>query len=117
MDRPYTDRQKRQSAPVKKPSRRLALLTMTIPDPLSDRAASFLGSEVANDPAFWMVVLETGVEELERQFRAIEADARKKASDTVVIFGVPTIIGPAEPHDDDDDHHDDHDDDLDGIPF
>jgi hypothetical protein len=94
---------------------------MTIPDPLSDRAASFLGSEVANDPAFWMVVLETGVEELERQFRAIEADARKKAedSDTVVIFGAPTIIGPAEPYDDDedDDHHDDRDDDLDGIPF
>lgn len=111
MDRRYTDGRDQKSTAIKKRSRRLALLTMTIPDPLSDRAASFLGSEVANDPAFWMVVLETGIEELERQFRAIEAEA----AGTVVIFGVPTIIGPAESLGDDDD--DDDDDDPHEMPF
>jgi len=115
MDRRCIDGRKRPSKPVettaRKSSRKIAVLTLTIPQPLSDRAEAFLGPEVASDPAFWMIALSTGIEELERQFREIEADARKDADNAghVVIFGAPTIIDLGT------DHH--HDDDPDAIPF
>lgn len=118
MDRPFTDGRKKKSGPAtpsaRKPAPEIALLTVTIPQPLSDRAASFLGLDVANDPAFWMIALFRGIEELERQFREIEADARREAEEAgyVTIFGAPTIIGPPEPGDDDPD-----DEDPEGIPF
>lgn len=98
--------------PARKPAPKLAMLTVTITPALSDRAASFLGSAMANDPAFWMIVLTTGIKELERQFREIEADVQSKAAEdgTIVIFGSPSIIDQS-PDDDDDDP------DPDGIPF
>lgn len=117
MDRPFTDRRKKKSGPAtssaRKPAPEIALLTVTIPQPLSDKAASFLGSDVANDPAFWMIALSRGIEELERQFREIEADAKREADDGgyTVIFGAPTIIGPTEPCGETDG------DDPGGIPF
>ncbi|WP_334147251.1 hypothetical protein [Hyphomicrobium sp.] len=100
---------------ARKPAPTLAGLTVTIPEALSDKAASFLGSDVANDPAFWMIALSTGIEELERQLREIEADARREAEEAgyVIIFGAPTIIGPSESDDDDDPDGDD----PEGIPF
>ena len=72
MDRPFTDGRKKKSgpaSPARTPSPKIAVLTLAIPQPLSDRAASFLGSEIANDPAFWMIALSTGIDELELQFR------------------------------------------------
>lgn len=118
MDRPFTDRRKKKSRPTARPARKSCVkidaLTLTIPQPLSDKAASFLGSEVANDPAFWMIALSRGIEELERQFREIEAEAKREADEGgyTVIFGAPTIIGRSEPCGDEPDG-----DDPDGIPF
>ncbi|MFC3071590.1 hypothetical protein [Shinella pollutisoli] len=113
MARRSTDKRKKSgpaAKPARKPASTLAMLTVTIPPALSDRAASFLGSAIADDQAFWMIALRTGIEELERQFREIEADAKREAEDagTVVIFGSPVII---------DRSPDDDDPDPDGIPF
>lgn len=93
-----------------RPPRKLAMLAITIPESLSDQAASFLGEGIISDPAFWMIALRTGVEEMERQYREIEADAHKRAAEdgSIVIFGSPTIID----QDDDDGLFD-----ADDLPF
>lgn len=115
MDRRYTEGRKKMSGPAVKPARKpdvkFAVLTVTVPPVLSDRAASFLGPAVANDPAFWMIALTTGIEELERQFREIEADAKREAETTgsFVIFGSPAIVDPL--------GDDSRDDDPEAIPF
>jgi hypothetical protein len=118
MARRSTDGRKKSgpaARPARKPALKLAMLTVTIPPALSDRAASFLGPAVADDPAFWMLALTTGIEELERQFREIEADAKRKAEEdgTFVIFGSPSIIDLSP---DNGDNADDEPD-PDGIPF
>lgn len=110
----YTDRRKKTgpaARAARKPPLKIAVLTVMIPPALSSRAASFLGPEVAHDPAFWMIALSTGIEELERQFREIEADAKREAdaAGAVVIFGAPAVI--------DRPGGDDPPDDPDGIPF
>lgn len=76
--------------------RKLAMLTVTIPESLSNQAASFLGEEIASDPAFWSIALRAGIEELKRQYQEIEAEARKDADEQgyTVIFGSPVLIDP-----------------------
>lgn len=73
------------------------------------QAAYFLGDDVVRDPGFWTMVLQTGVEELERQFRDIEADTEKDAARNgdLVVFGSLTII----------DQDDDRPFDPDDLPF
>lgn len=74
--------------------RKIAVMTITIPDHLWDRAADALGSGIAEDPDFWTIALRTGIDELARQFQRIEADSRKAADKDghIVIFGSPAII-------------------------
>lgn len=51
-------------------------------------------AHIHEDPAFWTIALRTGVEELERQFREIEAECEKEAEEGgyTVIFGSPVVI-------------------------
>lgn len=88
------------------------VLTVAIPERLRQQVASFLGGDIVHDPSFWAIALQTGVEELERQFRKIEADAHERAAEegSFVIFGSPTVI-------DVDDHDDDRPFDPDDLPF
>lgn len=85
------------------------VLTVAIPERSSQQAANFLGEDVARDPDFWTVVLQTGIEELERQLREIEADAETRAAENgeYVIFGSPAVI----------DQDDDRPFDPDDLPF
>ncbi len=84
----------RRTAAKKKTPCKVALLTVTISGSLCDRVASFLGDDIVNDPAFWNIALRTGVEELERQYREIEAECEKEAEEGgyTVIFGSPVVI-------------------------
>lgn len=88
---------------------KVIVLTVAIPERLSQQAAHFLGEDVARDPHFWTVVLQTGIEELERQFREIETDAETRAAENgeFVLFGSPAVI----------DQNDDRPFDPDGLPF
>lgn len=85
------------------------VLTVAIPERLNRQAASFLGGDIVHDPAFWTIVLQTGIEELERQFREIETDAETRAAENgeFVIFGSPVVI----------DQDDDRSFDPDDLPF
>ncbi len=76
--------------------RKLAVLTVTIPQQMSDRVAGVHGNEIVNDPAFWQMALRTGIEELERQYRKIEAEYEEEAEDGgyTVIIGSPVLIDP-----------------------
>ncbi|MBK8174342.1 MAG: hypothetical protein IPK66_03400 [Rhodospirillales bacterium] len=79
-----------------------AVLTVTIPEPLRGKVEAFLGSDIINDPAFWTIALRTGVEELERQFREIEAETEQEAQQEgyTMIFGSSVVIEPDDPDDD-----------------
>lgn len=83
----------------KRKTHRAIVLTVAIPERLNQQAAYFLGEDVVRDPAFWAIVLQTGVEELERQFQKVQDDVEKKAAENgdFVIFGSPTIIDRDDP--------------------
>jgi len=66
-------------------------MTLTVPEKMRDRASYFLGDNVAADPDFWMLVLRTGIKDIERRYRQME----EALMDDIVENGGSVIVGPA----------------------
>lgn len=64
--------------------------TIRVPARLYDRAVDLHGEAVARDPGFWEIALDTGIEELERQYHDVMAEPEDESG--TVTWTDPTLI-------------------------